>query len=174
MACRVLISKFPCGTDETELPVLTSWLWPVLWREGQRQRKGPEKPHRLQRMVDLSQWQHKDKIQVLIWGPFLTLLMSSCLFNLYAEWKWKSLSHVRLFVTILGWVAFPFSRGPSQPRDRTGVSCIAGRFFTSWAIGKAHMQSISCKMPRWMKLKKESRLLGEISITLDMQIIPPL
>ena len=30
-------------------------------------------------------------------------------------------------------VAYPFSRGSSQPRNRTGVSCIAGRFFTSWA-----------------------------------------
>ena len=28
-------------------------------------------------------------------------------------------------------VAFPFSRGSSQPRDRTQVSHIAGRFFTS-------------------------------------------
>ena len=32
---------------------------------------------------------------------------------------------------ILEWVAFPFSRGSSQPRDQTQVSCIAGRFFTS-------------------------------------------
>ena len=32
--------------------------------------------------------------------------------------------------TKLQWVAYPFSRGPSRPRDRTGVSCIAGRFFT--------------------------------------------
>ena len=31
------------------------------------------------------------------------------------------------------WVAFPFSRGSSQPRDRTRISCIAGWFFTSWA-----------------------------------------
>ena len=30
---------------------------------------------------------------------------------------------------ILEWVAFPFSRGSSQPRDQTWVSCIAGRFF---------------------------------------------
>ena len=30
-------------------------------------------------------------------------------------------------------VAFPFSRGSSQPRDRTQISRIAGRFFTSWA-----------------------------------------
>ena len=32
---------------------------------------------------------------------------------------------------ILEWVAFPFSRGSSQPRDRTEVSHIAGRFSTS-------------------------------------------
>ena len=32
---------------------------------------------------------------------------------------------------ILEWVAFPFSRGSSQPRNRTGVSCIAGGFFTN-------------------------------------------
>ena len=34
---------------------------------------------------------------------------------------------------ILEWVAFPFSRGSFQPRDRTQVSHFAGRFFTSWA-----------------------------------------
>ena len=33
------------------------------------------------------------------------------------------------------------------------------------------MQSTSCEMPDWMKHKLESRLLGEISITLDMQMI---
>ena len=31
---------------------------------------------------------------------------------------------------ILEWIAYPFSRGSSPPRDRIGVSCIAGRFFT--------------------------------------------
>ena len=31
------------------------------------------------------------------------------------------------------WVAIPFSRGSSQPRDQTQVSCIAGGFFTIWA-----------------------------------------
>ena len=30
---------------------------------------------------------------------------------------------------ILEWVAFPFSRGSSQPRQESWVSCIAGRFF---------------------------------------------
>ena len=36
--------------------------------------------------------------------------------------------HGILQARILKWVAFPFSRGPSQPRDRTQVSCIAGKF----------------------------------------------
>ena len=35
---------------------------------------------------------------------------------------------------ILGWVTYPFSSGSSQPRNWTSVSCIAGRFFTNWAI----------------------------------------
>ena len=30
-------------------------------------------------------------------------------------------------------VAYPFSRGSSQPRNQTRVSCIAGGFFTNWA-----------------------------------------
>ena len=34
-----------------------------------------------------------------------------------------------------------------------------------------YMQSTSCKMPGWMKHRLESRLPGEISITLDMQMI---
>ena len=36
------------------------------------------------------------------------------------------------------------------------------------------MQSTSCEMVGWMKHKLESRLLGEMSITSDMQITPPL
>ena len=38
--------------------------------------------------------------------------------------------HRILQARILEWVAIPFSRGSSQPRDQTQVSCIAGRFFT--------------------------------------------
>ena len=69
--------------------------------------------------------------------------------DLSTEWKWKALSHLQLFVT--SWttqsmefirpkywngVAFPFSRGYSQPRDPTQVSHIAGGFFTSWDTQK--------------------------------------
>ena len=37
----------------------------------------------------------------------------------------------------LKWVAYPFSRRSSWPRNQTGVSCIAGGFFTNWAIREA-------------------------------------
>ena len=37
---------------------------------------------------------------------------------------------------ILEWVAISFSRGSSQPRDQTWVSCIAGRFFTIRTTGE--------------------------------------
>ena len=40
-------------------------------------------------------------------------------------------------IRILEWVAYPFSSGSSLPRNQTGLSCIAGRFFTNWAIRKA-------------------------------------
>ena len=38
---------------------------------------------------------------------------------------------------ILKWVAWPFSSGSSWPKNQTGVSCIAGGFFTNWAIREA-------------------------------------
>ena len=41
--------------------------------------------------------------------------------------------HGNLQARILEWVAFPFSKGSSQPMDQTQISLIAGGFFTSWA-----------------------------------------
>ena len=45
--------------------------------------------------------------------------------------------HGTLQARILEWIAFPFSRGSSQPRDRTQVSHIAG---SSWATREAQIQ----------------------------------
>ena len=42
-----------------------------------------------------------------------------------------------LDIRLFEWVVFPFSRRSSQPRDRTQVSLIAGRFFNSWATREA-------------------------------------
>ena len=47
---------------------------------------------------------------------------------------------------ILESVAYPFSRRPFWPRNRTGVSCIAGRFFTSWATRDASFRSTTVQI----------------------------
>ena len=52
-----------------------------------------------------------------------------------------SSAHGILQARILELVAISFSRESSQPRDRTWVSCIAGRFITIWTTGEAHIIS---------------------------------
>ena len=51
----------------------------------------------------------------------------------HCGWILYQLSH-KGSPRILEWVAYPFSSGSSQPRNRTGVSCNAGGFFTNWTI----------------------------------------
>ena len=51
--------------------------------------------------------------------------------------------HGILQARILEWVAFPFCRGSSQPRDWTQVSRVADRFFTSWATREVHATACS-------------------------------
>ena len=56
--------------------------------------------------------------------------------------KWKccvwGLQSMGIFqARMLKWVALPFPKGSSLPRDGTRVSCIAGRFFTIWATRDA-------------------------------------
>ena len=59
--------------------------------------------------------------------------LSHCRRTLY------QLSHKRRPRT-LKWVAYPFSRGSSWPRNWIGVSCTAGGFLTNWAIREALVQ----------------------------------
>ena len=40
---------------------------------------------------------------------------------------------------VLEWIAYPFSGGTSWPRNQTRVSCIAGEFFTNWAMREAYI-----------------------------------
>ena len=54
---------------------------------------------------------------------------------------------------ILEWVAYPFSRGSSWPRNQTGVSCISGRFFTNWVMREA---LTLCKS--WIKIVPDRRV----------------
>ena len=55
---------------------------------------------------------------------------------LHCRWILYQLSHQRS-PRRLEWVAYPFFRGSSLPRNQTRVSCIAGGFFTNWAIRAA-------------------------------------
>ena len=113
--------------------------------------------------------QHHNSKASILWdsaffmGPTLTTINES-------ETKWKLLSRVQLFATpctytvhgilqarMLEWVAFPFSRGSSQLRDRTHVSCIEGRFFTSWATGKPKNTGVdSLSLLQWIFQTQES------------------
>ena len=54
--------------------------------------------------------------------------------------------HCILQARILQWVAISFFRGSSQPRDWTWFSCIAGRFFTIWAMAIKHMKRCSTSL----------------------------
>ena len=56
---------------------------------------------------------------------------------LHYKWSLYQLSHQES-PRILEWVAYSFFRGSSWPRNWTGVSCTAGRFFYTWATRKAH------------------------------------
>ena len=89
-------------------------------------------------------------MSLIVWynefNELIEWTMSSLFDIFHWKWKWKLLSLVWSFATpmdytvhgilqarVLEWVAFPFSRGSSLPRDRTQISLTAGRFFTSWA-----------------------------------------
>ena len=80
---------------------------------------------------------------------------------LHCRWILYHLSHQRS-PRILEWVAYPFPKGSSQPSDQTGVSCIAGEFFTSWATRKAQAQMKYSKffVIEWMMCSENLSLKG--------------
>ena len=94
--------------------------------------------------------------------------------------EWESLSRVRLFATpsssvhgiiqarVLGWVAMPFSRGSSQPRDWTQVSRISGRFFTIWATREILLKAFTCKYK--LGSKSQFRLAWNRSILYALKL----
>ena len=59
-----------------------------------------------------------------------------------------------------------------QAGSKSGKEYIKAGYYHSAYL--TYMQSTSCEMPCWLKHKLKSRLPGEISITLDMQMTPPL
>ena len=114
-------------------------------------------------LVQLSQW----KTQILT--PFLYTLGKGTLFKGTLKFPAGKLG-LRMFVKvaqlcltrcnlvnytvhgilharILELVAFPFTRGSSQPRDQAQVSHIAGGFFTSWATRKKVKSEVAQSCP---------------------------
>ena len=77
------------------------------------------------------------------------MLSCSAMFDFFAT-SWtvthQAPAHRILQARILEWVASSFSRGSSQPRDQTCVSCTVGRFFTVWATGETPLFSSSCQL----------------------------
>ena len=61
--------------------------------------------------------------------------------------------HGILQARILKWIAIPFSKGYSWPRDRIHVSYIAGRFFTIWATGEAFHLFIQLILQPWQRVR---------------------
>ena len=58
------------------------------------------------------------------------------------------------------WVAYPFSRGSYQPRNQTGVSCITGGFFPSWATREADLSRLRKKLSEiiFLLCKRKTKL----------------
>ena len=59
-----------------------------------------------------------------------------------------------------------------QAGSKLGKECVKAVYCHSPYL--TYMQSTSCEMPGWMKYNMGSRLLGEISMTSDIQMTPPL
>ena len=76
--------------------------------------------------------------------------------------------HGILQAGILEWVAVPFSRGSSQPRDQTQVSCIVGRFLTCWAMREAHKSSKYCLNIINLEVLSSESFISGLSETLDI------
>ena len=59
------------------------------------------------------------------------------------------------------WVAYPFSRGSSRPRNRTQVSCIAGGSFTNWVTREIIQVLFGIKWGKLLSFGKEEKEKSE-------------
>ena len=137
-------------------------------------------------------------IYIYIYVKWITLLYTRNghnIVNQLCESEGEWLSGVQLFVTpwtlqytvhgilqsrILEWVAFPFSRASFQSRNRTGVSCVEGGFFTNWAMRKAlyilqfkkKKKSEAGRAGQQMAQRASSTLLSNSSFISDAKLAP--
>ena len=137
---------FPSGASSKEPTCqcrrrleLNPWVGKIPWRRAWQPTPVylPGESHGQRSLEGYSPWGHKESD------------ISSEIACTHAQYSWGDVKvaqscqtlcntmdctvHGILQARILEWITFPFSRESSQPRDWTQVSCIAGRFFTSWA-----------------------------------------
>ena len=158
---RRLWNEKPAHCNETVAPMQAPQL-----KKSPRSKKDPPQPktNKIIKILQAAQCSQKKKeeIWVSIWGrisqlagkwrevwrilaiykgPAGRLKIILCESRLVASNSLRphrlDTVHGILQARIQEWVAFPFSRGSSQARDRTQVSCIGGGFFTSWATREA-------------------------------------
>ena len=83
--------------------------------------------------------------------------------------------HGILQARILEWIAFPFSRGSSQPRDRTKVSGIEGRFLTSQPTWKPKNGGVgSLFLLQWIFSTQKSnwQICYQVSYQGSLKVLP--
>ena len=80
--------------------------------------------------------------------------------------------HGILQVRMLKWVATPFSRGSSWPRDRMQVSCIAGGFFFSiWATTEAHASYEPKRKDVWIFFQMlDKKMVGILGLEVQEEL----
>ena len=77
-------------------------------------------------------WLNENEVNVMIISTQLCLTL--CDPMIYSPPD--SFVHEIFQARVLEWVAISYSRGSSQPRDQTCISCVAGGFFTAEPSGK--------------------------------------
>ena len=88
------------------------------------------------------------------------MIVSDSLWPPWSVARQAPLSMGILQARILEWLAMPSSRVSSQPRDQTQVSCIAGRFFTIWAMNSSNTYWVSTNVPTVSTVNKTLSFLS--------------
>ena len=109
-------------------------------------------------LVGYSTWGHKRWTRL---SDYITTTLVMC-----------SSVHGILQAKILEWVALSFSRGSSPPRDETVVSCIAGKFFTDWAMREAPIYIWSIHITEMIRLYISLCCIPETNTTLLINYTP--
>ena len=128
------------GWDGWMASTTQSWVWANSGRQWRAGKLGMLQSMAMQRS-DMIYWLNNNNIQPLcnflfLWGEGEVAQLCPTLCNPTDCSLPGSSIHGIFQARVLKWVSISFSRGSSQPRDRTQISHIVGRCFTIWATGE--------------------------------------